>query len=159
MMTTWTPRTGDPELDRLSRTRFQLWLQRGYRRSLGHPCLSGLAVGQCLCAQLGPAAWTRVALWADHLARWIGREGRVLTSQPYDWDMDKEAALLADLAVLELPYTLEPEASWWYPGQTTLIVIGPPRLHLSATAARRRLLSARPAQRLPLAEFLAEPDA
>jgi hypothetical protein len=117
------PRHRDPEVDRLAVERLAAWLDRGYRFSLGHPCLSGVARGRCQCHGLGPSR-----AWADHVHRWIwGFDGsRVLTSQPYGFGAAMEAELLTDTAGWGLEAVVEPEGSWWYPGETTLIVIRAP---------------------------------
>jgi hypothetical protein len=51
----------------------------------------------------------------------------VLTSQPYDFDEAQARSLARDRASAGLDSLVDRHASWWFPGQTTLIVIRPTR--------------------------------
>ena len=64
--------------------RLATWLDQGYRLATGCVCLGAIARGRCRCndPDADVFAWAD-RYWADHVNRWIARDGtRVLTSQP-----------------------------------------------------------------------------
>jgi hypothetical protein len=125
------PKNSDPEVEQVALDRLAAWLHRGYRFSLGHPCLDYVEHGRCGCARRGLAEFREyeesreeLGRWADHVHRWRHGDGtHVLTAQPYDLAEDRLASLVKETAGRGLTYQVEPDGSWWYPGQTTLIVI------------------------------------
>jgi hypothetical protein len=110
----------DSEFDEpLALARLAAWLDQGYRFSRRCQCLEAVAQDHYRCE-----GCFKDRTWKDHLHAWTDRDGRpVLTSQPYDFDADMEAELREDTEAAGLAYSIEPDASWWYPGYTTLIVI------------------------------------
>lgn len=62
----------------------------------------------------------------DHVHTWT-RDGRqvLMTCQPYDVQSDEHGPIRKAFASLGFMAEIDPGASWWYPGESTLIVVSP----------------------------------
>jgi hypothetical protein len=112
---------------------YAAWLDQGYRPARGCVCPRAIVRGRCRCWHpdapldelLGPPPY---AGWGNQLQRWRAKDGtRVLTSQPYDFSAEIEAALRRDCDKYGFDYAIDRTASWHYPGHTTLLIMRPRR--------------------------------
>ncbi len=125
------------EVEQLKVVRLASWRERyGTQRSSGHGCVRRLLPRtketRALVASLQlpeSCDWGCIRPpWADHADLWL-RDGHVVayTSQPYNWNEEKEAEVAAWCMQLRLAVAFSHDDSWHHPGGTTVVTICHPR--------------------------------